>query len=92
MLNRFLGEVWVNESGWRRLLPLTPRDQWLRGLDMLNATRRPNVLDQLLVQVEAAQSTEMNVEHETATGDQHIRIACSGFVSASARWRRHLPQ
>src|SRR5437016_5989385 len=29
--NRFLGEVWVNERGYRLLRPLTPRRLWLRG-------------------------------------------------------------
>src|SRR5438034_9284699 len=31
---QFLGEVWVNERGQRLLRPLTPRRQWLRGLDL----------------------------------------------------------
>src|SRR6267143_4969763 len=32
--NQFLGEVWVNERGQRISRPLTPRRQWLRGLDL----------------------------------------------------------
>ncbi len=27
----FLGELWVNERGQRRLRPLTPRRSWLQG-------------------------------------------------------------
>src|SRR5439155_7353798 len=34
MRTRLLGEVWVNERGQRPSRPLTPRRQWLRGLDL----------------------------------------------------------
>jgi hypothetical protein len=53
---RFLGEVWVNESGHRRLRPLTPRRPWLRGLDLQNATRCYNATGSTYTKLETRRS------------------------------------